>query len=235
MKRILKLLARLYPNEWRRRYGAEYEALLDEGTPRVRDAVDVFWGAFMMQITSWSSLRIVLVCALVGGLAAVAISFRTPVLYTSEVVVLQFTPKIPSPAGGLAMTAESQRPHMPELAQRTFDQTLLEFIIRKYNLYPIERAKMPIADVVEKMRSAILIRPVPLSSLDKERVKVAEEMWVRDLQSLDSALTVEFEYPDAQVAQRVDAELISMLIRANLRFWGASGPSSVFSGHGAPK
>jgi hypothetical protein len=43
MKRMLKLLARLYPAEWRRRYGAEYEALLEEKTPRVRDLFDVLW------------------------------------------------------------------------------------------------------------------------------------------------------------------------------------------------
>ena len=38
------MLARLYPAEWRTRYGAEYEALLDECEPRVRDFFDVFWG-----------------------------------------------------------------------------------------------------------------------------------------------------------------------------------------------
>jgi hypothetical protein len=33
MKRILKMLARLYPLSWRGRYGVEYEALLDDATP----------------------------------------------------------------------------------------------------------------------------------------------------------------------------------------------------------
>jgi hypothetical protein len=52
MKQILKLLARLYPAEWRRRYGAEYEALLEAHEPRVRDAFDVLWSAMKMQATS---------------------------------------------------------------------------------------------------------------------------------------------------------------------------------------
>ena len=52
MKRILKWLAQLYPAAWRARYGAEYEALLEEREPRVRDVVDVAWGAMKMQMTA---------------------------------------------------------------------------------------------------------------------------------------------------------------------------------------
>ena len=36
MKRILKWLARLYPSAWRNRYGAEYEALLEQTQRRTR-------------------------------------------------------------------------------------------------------------------------------------------------------------------------------------------------------
>jgi len=68
MKRILKWLAQLYPAAWRARYGAEYEALLEEREPRVRDVVDVAWGAMKMQMTAWGSARIVLGCALAGVL-----------------------------------------------------------------------------------------------------------------------------------------------------------------------
>lgn len=49
MKRIMKFLARLYPSTWRTRYGAEYEALLDDATPRPRDAFDVAWVAVKLQ------------------------------------------------------------------------------------------------------------------------------------------------------------------------------------------
>ena len=43
MKRILKFLARLYPSGWHNRYGAELDALLEDGKPRTRDAFDVLW------------------------------------------------------------------------------------------------------------------------------------------------------------------------------------------------
>jgi hypothetical protein len=44
MKPILKFLVRLYPSEWHKRYGTEFDALLEDGTPRARDVFDVFWG-----------------------------------------------------------------------------------------------------------------------------------------------------------------------------------------------
>ena len=78
MKRILKALAQLYPAEWRRRYGAEYEALLEEGQPRLRDIFDVLREAAKMQLTSWSFVRIVLPCALTGILAASLITVVSP-------------------------------------------------------------------------------------------------------------------------------------------------------------
>jgi hypothetical protein len=34
MKRTMRFLARLYPSSWRKRYGAELDALLEDATPR---------------------------------------------------------------------------------------------------------------------------------------------------------------------------------------------------------
>jgi hypothetical protein len=36
MKRLVRLAARLYPTWWRRRYAAEFEALLEDVTPTGR-------------------------------------------------------------------------------------------------------------------------------------------------------------------------------------------------------
>ena len=57
MKRLLKLLARLYPSAWRNRYGAEYDALLEDTTPRTQDAFNVLWGATKMHLTSHGKIR----------------------------------------------------------------------------------------------------------------------------------------------------------------------------------
>ena len=42
MKRVLRLLARLYPAWWRSRYGKELEALLEDAGSGRRDAWDLF-------------------------------------------------------------------------------------------------------------------------------------------------------------------------------------------------
>ena len=85
MRRVMKLLARLYPAEWRARYGAEYEALLEEGTPRMRDVADVVWVGIKMQAMSRGFVRVVLPCALAGMFAAGVISLIAPPQYREQI------------------------------------------------------------------------------------------------------------------------------------------------------
>lgn len=44
MRRTVRLLGPLYPSSWRRRYGAEFDALLEDTAPTGRDAIDILWG-----------------------------------------------------------------------------------------------------------------------------------------------------------------------------------------------
>jgi hypothetical protein len=235
MRRLLQLLARLYPAEWRARYGAEYAALLEEREPRWRDVVDVAWAAVKMQMTSWRFVRVVLPCVLAGGLVAVVLSFKAPVLYTSGSVVVA---EAPNPGDGSApdVGVESQGPQIPELARSAFaDQEAMVRIIDKYNLYPAERAKMPMDRVVEKMRSEIRVRRVWGTALDqeiarlKQRPGVDPENTERLQRSIRSAFTVEFEYPDPHIAQRVDAELLGLVVRETLQLRISSAAAG---GHG---
>ena len=80
MRRLLKFLVRLYPSDWRKRYGVEYEALLDEVTPRARDAFDVLWQALKMQAKSWNLVKVVLPCAVCGAFVAGGITGGVSVL-----------------------------------------------------------------------------------------------------------------------------------------------------------
>ena len=45
MKRHLLLAARLYPRAWRERYGAEFEALVEDVRPTWRNVADIYAGA----------------------------------------------------------------------------------------------------------------------------------------------------------------------------------------------
>lgn len=44
--RLAQFLVRLYPSEWRRRYGAEFEAFLESGESGLRTSANVGWSAF---------------------------------------------------------------------------------------------------------------------------------------------------------------------------------------------
>jgi uncharacterized protein involved in exopolysaccharide biosynthesis len=189
MKSILKVLARLYPAAWRRRYGAEYEALIEDAKPRAGDGFDVAWGATRMWITSRSFARIVLPCALAGTLVAVGISFVRPATYHSRTLI--------------TVDSDSRVSIDNELAEQVrgaLATPFLEEMIQKENLYPKERTRMPMGDVVNLMR---------------------KDIWLRPLQKSDGkpamAFVVEFYYPDPHVAQRVDAELVSQMVALNLR------------------
>jgi len=185
MRRILKWLAQLYPAAWRARYGAEYEALLEEREPRVRDVVDVAWGAMKMQMTAWGSARIVLGCALAGVAVAVAISFVAPKKYLSQTLISVETPD-----------RQAIDKYLAGLVKDGLSPEFVTSIIERENLYPSERARMPLSDAVDLMRKNILIRAVNGKQ--------------------PSGFVVEFVYPDPRVAQRVDKELVSQLMALNL-------------------
>jgi len=189
MKPILKFLARLYPSEWHKRYGAEFDALLEDGTPRARDAFDVFLGALKMQITRSTFVKITLACSLAGILVAGVISFAVPTSYVSQAL---FTA---TPAN------ESTRRAVDDLGRNAFSREFLSSLIHEQNLYSGERTHMPLNQVIDKMQRNIHLHPVPVDSSGKQ----------------DSFnFVVQFDYSDPHVAQKVTAELVSRVMVANL-------------------
>jgi uncharacterized protein involved in exopolysaccharide biosynthesis len=189
MKRTMRFLARLYPSGWRARYGDELECLLEETRPSVRNAFDMLWGALKMQMTTWSFARITLACTVAGILAATAISFAIPAHYQSQ-VALTVTP-----------ADEASDSLVGKAAEIVLSSESLASIILKNNLYPRERVAMSLDDVISKMRSKIRVISLPAGSPAN-----------RD------ALTfiVQFDYPDAHVAQQVDGELISRFLESHV-------------------
>jgi hypothetical protein len=183
------MLARLYPAAWRARYGAEYEALIDDAELKLSDGLDVLWGAIKMRVTSRSFVRVVLPCALAGTMVALGISLFRPAMYHSRTLITADTE-------GRAPVDDQLR----ELANGAFPASFLEQLIQKENLYPRERQRLSMGEVVDLMR---------------------RDIWLRRLQKTDgrpaAAFVLEFYYPEPHVAQRVDAALVSEMVALNLR------------------
>jgi hypothetical protein len=215
MKGILKLLVRLYPSRWQDRYGEEFEALLEDRTPRPRDAFDVLLGALKMQVTTWSFARITLASCVTGLIVGLAISLATPAHYVSQTFIT-VTPWFDAEGhhvGNVGQDAVDVE--LRSIKDDLFSSMSLAPIIREQNLYPRERARMPLDAVIYKMRRDINIRPLSPDPSSKAL----------------KGFALQFNYSDPHIAQKVDGELVSQFVTAALR---ASVDSRV-AGHTRPK
>jgi hypothetical protein len=133
MKRLMRTFARWYP-AWRRRYGDEFEALLEDSGATWRGALDVLRGALMMHLNTRSSIKIVVLATLIGLVVGAAASFLTPAGYSAGVAFLITVPK-----GGNA----GQR--MNTLMQLAFDKDQSVRALRK-GIRIERRQSIPAAD-----------------------------------------------------------------------------------------
>jgi hypothetical protein len=197
MKRVMRFFARLYPSSWRSRYGAEFDALLEDTAPSARDVFDVFSGALKMQATTWTFGRIVLAGVVGGILMAAAVSVALPAHYLSQSFVTLM------PTDGSSPANESTRRLVSSMEQNVFSREFLTAVIHEHNLYWRERVRMPLDDVVEKMRSAISVHSLPLTASGK-----------RD----EITLVVQFDYRDPRVAQQVNEGLLFRCLDVGANF-----------------
>jgi hypothetical protein len=175
----MKFLIKLYPAWWRMRYGKELEALLDDSGSR--DVWDLFRGALEMQMSRWSFGRIVTVCGIAGLVPAGIVAFLLmPYPYRST-ATLKVTP----------LDTDA----FVSLTEAALTRSALTTIVVNQKLYPRERTRMQMEDVIDRMRRAIQVRPVG-----------------------PNLAQVSFAYEDPVQAQRVSRDLVARIIYANLSF-----------------
>src|SRR5687768_13006932 len=85
MNWALRLAIGLYPRRWRRRYGRELEALIEDSGIGWLDVFDILRGAFIMRIKDFRTLP--LVAALAGACVGTVVYLRAPALYASTSTV----------------------------------------------------------------------------------------------------------------------------------------------------
>jgi hypothetical protein len=138
MKRIFQLAIRVYPADWRKKYGTEFQALLDDVEPSWRAVFDVLQGGVHMRLKHINLMKLTMACAIAGALIAVAVGFSIKDSYLSSTLI-----QIP---GGT----------FPDAAKRVDS---LNGLIDEYGLYKDAHGNRP-ADVVHRMREDITVRPV---------------------------------------------------------------------------
>jgi succinoglycan biosynthesis transport protein ExoP len=91
------------------------------------------------------------------------------------------------------------------MEQTILSRSVLTTIINTYNLYPSERARLPIEDVIDSMRKKISVIPVRTGSADTGPTRIIP------------AFAVQFSYEDRHLAQRVVQDLVGRFIDENTR------------------
>jgi hypothetical protein len=203
MRRWLRIAIWLYPAAWRRRYGREFDALLTDIQPRARDLWDIFRGAITVQLsTPVTYLKLGAATAALGALVASGVSFTFPDRYVSS-AVMRVAPQIPTGAdpGQYQMIADE---HLAQLKVEVLSRQSLASLIQQpeLNLYPADRLRYPLEDVIQGMRNNdIHIEPVETKL---------------PFQDGTSAFRIAFEYPDRKVAQGVVRALVTRLNNDNV-------------------
>ena len=83
MKRITRILARLYPAPWRARYGAEFDQLVEDSSPGCGTAIDVIRGVFTMRLKTIAIWKLTACLSVAGALVGFAVSFTVPTRWIS--------------------------------------------------------------------------------------------------------------------------------------------------------
>ncbi len=202
MKRAIRAAARLYPKRWRARYGDEFEALIEDAGADWRSLADVMKGALKMQLSHWGSGRIITVAAVVGVAIAAAVSFSLPDQWQSQAVI-KITPLQIEESATQDAINQSMYDRLQSIEQTIESRTVLQTMINNFGLYPRERSREPMEDVIEIMKSRIRIVPIAGNASNRGRTI--------------PAIGVSFAYEDRHKAQQVVQDLLSRFMEANVR------------------
>ncbi len=139
MKRLALLIARLYPYAWRKRYGAEFDALIEDSKPSPMWLLDTLKGAFAAQIKV-NGMRLA-TFGIVGAALAGAFAFTMKDSFRGTAV----------------LKATNLNPVTAFEVQTSFSRNALWEIIEKNNLYENDRGRIPNEEIIHKLRLGIRI------------------------------------------------------------------------------
>jgi polysaccharide chain length determinant protein (PEP-CTERM system associated) len=149
-----------------------------------------------------------------GLVVSVVVAFLWPDTFVSTAVIRVVPAQVPERFVPSNVNSELGQ-LINSMTQQILSRGTLTNLINTYNLYPNERKRKPMEDVIEQMRKAVGVSGV--RSLTRQ---VGRES------SMISAFEVGFSYSDRLLAQRVTADLVTRYIDENIR---ARASSSVLT------
>lgn len=147
----------------------------------------------------WIMPTVVVLCGVIGVVAALVLPKR----YTSQTTVLVEQPSVPE-AYVKPVVTEDLSHRLATMQEQILSRTRLQPIIDKFGLYASDRGSVHIDDLVERLRSAISLKPIePMQGTQQNR------------QLPGFYIIVNFD--TAQMAQQICTEITSMFLEQNAR------------------
>ncbi len=134
------------------------------------------------------------------GLLGFAVARLWPDLYRSEALILVEQQKVPTQYVTPNVVADLQD-RLQSMTQQILSRTRLERLIEQFNLYAREHARITRDEVIDKMRSRVLVELVPAPGRPNDL----------------TAFRISFSAENPRVAQQVANELTSIFIEENLQ------------------
>lgn len=191
MRRTIRVLARLYPRAWRRRYGVEFEQFLEDVRPRWRDVPNLAIGAFVMHLRysiPSAPLKAAAHFALAGALVAALSLTLIPRRYRSSETLGYQAP---------AVSSEAASYRVAEAARRILAGPELAAIIDSHKVYgdaPARTVEELLTDMRGRIRISSVLEPTPPGA--------------------GPGFTLSFDHPDPRIAQAVARELGNRFLAA---------------------
>lgn len=137
-------------------------------------------------------------CGMLGLLLAMALPKR----YTSQTMVLVDLPNVSAELVKPGVS-EDVNHQLSSIQEQILSRTRLEAIIEKFGLYAEDRGRIPVEELIEKLRSAVIVKPM-------------ESMPGTQSHGLPG-FSVNVTFSGPQIAQQICTEITAVFINQNTR------------------
>jgi polysaccharide chain length determinant protein (PEP-CTERM system associated) len=146
--------------------------------------------------------RLIAILAVIGGVLGIGAARILPKSYTSETVVLVEQPTVPGDIVKPVVNADTSQ-RLATMQQQILSRTRLEPVIRKLSLYTADISRLPMEDIVARLRKSIVVTPVqPMARTNSQGLP---------------GFSISVAFDDPYVAQQICFTVSSMFTEENMR------------------
>ena len=204
MRPFIGIATFLYPAEWRRRYGVEFQCLLEDANPKWRDVVDVLKGGLQMRLTGATRVQLMVIWALIGAVPALILSLRLPDLYRGESLMMVYD------AGTKAPASIDQ---VSGLTKRSLNNDHLTRVMKTYEIQ--DNGVRPSG--LAAFAKVVLFLNHPPQSLQESVDQMRSDLKVEVIGSRPGLMRLTFTSNKAPIAAQITNQLAALMIEDTLK------------------